>query len=668
MPFLGGFLSGVVSQRQRYEDQAREDAQSSQAREDAVLQHLATSDDPEVKALGVAGILQSTSPKKRKSGFQGWLGELQDNPAMAKVRALVAHDQAVGHLVPDHVAHAAGQHMASGDPATGVQTILTGTPAAAAPSAAAPGTPAGSPHAYGQPPTPPAPPSAIAAPPEAAGSAAQPADSLTEIGSAPPRPTVPNPSAGEAGASAGLGPVAAGGQVLPSGATAFPAAMLGRPQPPIPGAAAAPASPTGPTPGTPQPAASPIGGAPPAVGRAQGPAPSAVMGQPARPPITTPAVPREVFRSPETQARLSKVAATQGDVEGLVAGLKAAGLSDEEIRQEVKLRYGRGAAGYANQSIAGEAPGENGKFQPTFGVFNRATGQYHDPESGQPIAGFRPKAGAPARYGTALEAATQRLFGVSYGQATQEQQKAAEAEVEAAAGRTTKARGTATTEVKLDAPIGVANALRYGVPATTTLRQLQDKIPLSQADQDKVHGISTLEGTLNEVEALVPKVFPKVEPGLKGRLQTALSLFSQSVGRSEDLTKLHAAIASTMAGIVRANGVTQRLNQKELDLAQQQMIDTSALHGDTLVSAQAKLEILRDLLSRVEIGPVGQEARPQTQPGPPPAPGATPVTPARVPPRPQASGAGKGPNAPVAGLHIDMATGQLVTADGRPFR
>lgn len=645
MGFLDGFLGGVVTQHQRLEDQAREDAQQSGAREQAVLSHLMTSDDPEIKSLAVSGMLNSTQPKKRKGGFAGWLGEMQNNPDMDRIRALVAHDQAVGHMIPPEAAHASGQMARMGDVAS-----ASALPMQAARTQAAPGTAAGAPETPGVvPDLGPVDSGQLPKTPEAgpAGpSAAMSGNSPTEIGSAPPSPVQGGPGAAGPGAPASTAAATPGG--------ASPLALLGLPE-----AAAAQAKMAPPT-------STPTPGAPPVSATKPGVTPAAAMGQPEQPIGAGPLSPRgDVFRSPETQARKTKVAQSQGDVEGITAGLKSAGFSDEEIKQELKLHYGRGTgAGMSPQAVKGEAPNAEGAFSPSYGVFNKVTKQFEDPE-GKPIPGFRPQAtGGAQHFGVAIEAATQRLFNKSYGMATPEERAAAQKEVENAAGRTTAARSAATNEAKLDAPIGAANALKYGVPANTTVRQLSERIPLSQQDQDKIRGISTLEGTVGNIEQLIPRVFPDNGPGIAGRIKTAFSLFSQSAGRQEDITQLNSEIASAMAGIVRLNGITQRLNVKELDLAQQQMINTSALHGDTLDSAQAKMEILKNLMERVKgtAGPVSQPAPGTTGAigAPPPSAAAAQAAPAPGAAAPSGPGSQAVPG-------LKMVNGKLVKADGTPY-
>jgi hypothetical protein len=416
MGFLDGFLGGVVQQRNTIEQQSREDAQQSQAREDAILQHLLTSDDPEIKAHAVAGILESTKPKKRKGGFSGWLGEMKNNPQMDNIRALIAQDQAVGHHVPTEVAKQAGVHMASGDPHTAVATV----------TAAAAGSPAGSPHTGSagdaisagadKPPvnliTRAAPAAAGAAPsPGGSGSLAQTGEkSLTEVGAPPPAATEPTPSPDQ--------PAPPVRPEMFSGAS--PAAVLGQAAPagPAPAAAVAPATvrPTtlpsdAPDAAGPGPQASPLaaadvgpGSPPPATpGPTGAVTPATVLGKATPPPVGAgPLSPRgDVFRTPETQIRKSKTAQAQGDVEGQMAGLVSAGFTEPEARSIIKERMGRGtragaASGY--QSTAGQTVDpDTGEVTKTFGAFDRTKGQYigTDPDSpfyGIPIPGFQPRA------------------------------------------------------------------------------------------------------------------------------------------------------------------------------------------------------------------------------------------------------------------------------------
>lgn len=653
MGFLDGFLGGVVQQRNTIAQQNREDSQASQAREDAILQHLLTSDDPEIKAHAVAGMLESANPKRKKGGFAGWLGQNEANPQMDKIRDLVAQDQQFGHHVPSDVAAQAGQHTAAGNPSMGVAIT---TAAAAGSSAGDPktGSPAVVPGAADKPPT-----LITRAAPAAggpSGSLEQPGGkSLTEVGSAPPPPTETAPS-----------PDQPAPPVRPEMfSAASPSAVLGQASPPAVGASPAPAA---------APEATP--GAPPPTPAAAGASPSAVLGQKAPPPIGAgPLSPRgDVFRTPETQARKTKVATSQGDVEGEMAGLVSAGFSEQEARQVIKDKMSRGTrAGALSglKSTSGEVTDpDTGKVTQVFGAFDPATGSYHgtDPDSdyyGIAIPGFRPKTagGAAQHAGTAVNDAHQRLYGKPFNQGDQASQQAAQLEVEKGVGRVSTARAGAANDAKLDAPIGVTNALRYpGVPANTTLRQLMDRVPLSQQDQDKVHAIGTLEGSFKTIEGLLPKVFPDVGSGIVGRVTTAISLFSQSAGRQPDITALNSAIASTMAGIVRANGVSQRLNQKELDLAQEQMVNTTTLHGDTLESAQVKMEILRDLISRVkENAPTGLPGGGAI--GAPPPVGAAPAPGTGTPP-PAAAAPASGKvasklDAPVPGWFVD-AHGNLV--------
>jgi hypothetical protein len=626
--YLEGLLGGFTERKSDVEKQTREDQFNAQQRESKILDALINSPDPEVKAHGIAGLLETANPKKAKGGLRGFLGEVQSNPHLDAIRAIAQQDASRVQPGPAEAA-AAPPAAASPEPNAEAGKITTGLPERA-PAAQA----ATSPTTGGAPPT------------------VEPSLSRDQAGA----PYSVEPSLARTQAGEPAQPVSSGPAAVSPAAAAAPA--VGAPPPRAGGPAAA---------------AAPAGAAP---------SPSmAVLGQPATPlqPPAAATAPiaaagtlrksRQFFQSPEGQIRLNEQAKTEAGIEGMRTELKAAGFNDAEIKEVLRAHFVRQyGAGMGAQSVAGEAPNAAGTFTPTFGVFDRVKRQYLDPNTGDPIPGFRPKSGATSQYhyGTELEAATQRMFNVSYGSATQEQRQAAEQEVETKAGRRQAQVVAATNAGKLDAPIGVTNALRYpGVPATATLRELAQRVPLSQQDIDKLHGVSVLDGTLDNIEALIPKVFPDYGPGIVGNLRTRFTMFGKSLGRDEDLSQLNASIASAMAGIVRANGITQRLNVKELELAQQQLANTSVIFGDTLESAQAKMEILRDLVSRVKAQ--GPTTTPTPGVGAPPPKIDTTVPGAKAPPvaAAPAPGGGAAPNSPAA-AGFQMVNGVLYY-NGKPY-
>lgn len=134
-----------------------------------------------------------------------------------------------------------------------------------------------------------------------------------------------------------------------------------------------------------------------------------------RGPLSTPApttvtrqVPRRVFQTPAEAMLETKTASARGDVEGKVAGLVASGVPEAQARETVRqsmLRATRGQPGM--QSIAGELPDGT----PAFGVFDRETGSYTDPETGDPIPGFRPRTTTGGRAVSDRESIARELFG-----------------------------------------------------------------------------------------------------------------------------------------------------------------------------------------------------------------------------------------------------------------
>jgi hypothetical protein len=86
---LDGLLTGFFGAKSGYEQQQREQDAASSAKEAAVFQTLLNSPDPEIQSLALTGMLQSAQPGKRKGGIRGWMGELEQHPAMGQMQALL---------------------------------------------------------------------------------------------------------------------------------------------------------------------------------------------------------------------------------------------------------------------------------------------------------------------------------------------------------------------------------------------------------------------------------------------------------------------------------------------------------------------------------------------------------------------------------------------------
>jgi len=268
MGYLEGILSGFTARKGEVEAENRRQAELTAAREGKIFEALLASSDPETRSMAIAGLLASAQPGQRKGGFRGWLGEMEQNPWLPRVQALV-------------------------------QTPVTETQEIRGPQ-----------EMQGYIPQPPGP-----------QPAALPATNAIE-------PGMPGPT---------------------------PAQPLPRPDIPV-----VPIQPDV------------------RVGQAPGP----IIGQ------KTVTRPRQVLPSPEEALLSQRRAMAQGDVEGEVAGLVATGFSEEEARELVRQdRLRRATAAAPFQSVAGQLP--DGTL--AFGTFDRATGRYIDPDTGQPLAGFQPR-------------------------------------------------------------------------------------------------------------------------------------------------------------------------------------------------------------------------------------------------------------------------------------
>lgn len=89
MGYLEGLLGGFAGRKYDVEAQNMAEAQAANAREGKVFEALINSPDPEIKAMAVTGLLSSAQPMKRKSGIRGWLGEMQANPMLPQIQALI---------------------------------------------------------------------------------------------------------------------------------------------------------------------------------------------------------------------------------------------------------------------------------------------------------------------------------------------------------------------------------------------------------------------------------------------------------------------------------------------------------------------------------------------------------------------------------------------------
>ena len=199
----------------------------------------------------------------------------------------------------------------------------------------------------------------------------------------------------------------------------------------------------------------------------------------------------------------------------------------------------------------------------------------------------------------------------------------------AAAKQTATARGEAEIATKLNEPIGPTAAGLYNVPPTTTLAQLSQAVTLRPDQQEKISSLGQVDALLTEIGEGLPKVFPEVEPGVWGRIQTQFALGTKRLAADEDLAALDASINAALAQVAQLSGQPgSRLSDRDIELAKSTLAELkpSVFGGDTLKTAQARLGVLRRLLAKAQSGVIAPTAvaPPRAAPGGKPAPTGTP--------------------------------------------
>jgi len=352
--------------------------------------------------------------------------------------------------------------------------------------------------------------------------------------------------------------------------------------------------------------------------------------------------PRQIFPTAESQAIATARGKAQGDVEGEVAGLVAAGFEETEARDLIKQDYmRRGSTAGGLQAVAGEYTGPDGTTVPTYATFDRATGIFMEAGTKRPLPNFRrATTTGSVSMGADREAISMlpEFGGQRYTALTPNQRTKVDAEVRRRVGETAENRGLgagrAKIAIELASPIGPAAAAQYNVAPTTTLQQLQNMVGLNDAQKDRVYALSQIDVTLDEIEALLPKVFPNVAPGMSGALKTALSLGTQRLAGDADLAALDAAIEGSLAQVAQLSGQPgSRLSDNDIKMARSELANlTPALFGgDTINTARARVGVLRKLFDRA------QSSIPGIGTPPPGAPTPAAVSPAAGTPPPSRS-------------------------------
>ena len=125
--------------------------------------------------------------------------------------------------------------------------------------------------------------------------------------------------------------------------------------------------------------------------------------------------PRQILRTPGQANFEETIASGRAKTAAELERATAIGFSPEEYKALEQMKYRRYAGMSGYQSIPGELPDGT----PAFGTFDRLSGKYLDPDTNQPLEGFRPRTTTGSTsLGSDRESISRELFGKRASQLT----------------------------------------------------------------------------------------------------------------------------------------------------------------------------------------------------------------------------------------------------------
>lgn len=260
------------------------------------------------------------------------------------------------------------------------------------------------------------------------------------------------------------------------------------------------------------------------------------------------------------------------------------------------------------QSVPGQLP--DGKE--AFGAFDQSRGVYLDPNTRQPLVGFRPRdAAGQTQFGVDREALSRATFGKPFGQLDQNQASIILREEKRLLEEESKSRGAGTATARFNAPADLATAQQTGVQVGTSAADVAgQRVPTTQ-QTDRRRSIEDLRTQLTEIKDTLLGPLPKQDE-LGGLIPGAVyALRRRSPQYREAIARLESRINSVVNVMARAVG-EQRGTQTERDALRAEaaiaQIRDAVFTGDTQESATARIEeslrTLDQILSSVPALPV----------------------------------------------------------------
>jgi hypothetical protein len=335
--------------------------------------------------------------------------------------------------------------------------------------------------------------------------------------------------------------------------------------------------------------------------------------------------PRQVFRTDAEQMLENRRAQAQGDIEGEVAGLVAAGFSEPEARELVKQNYLRRTASAVGQTF-GEGNVIPDPSSPT--GYSQLLYLRADPTV-QHRMPAQPPTYVTATRGADREAVTTRLFpGQRYGQLTTQQAMQVDREVLKYQQELRQGQALGTELGQFQAPMDAKTAQDLGVPTGTTSAQLAGQKVPTMPQQERRRNAEDIKTQLAHIKTLLSPLPRKGELG--SMLPGAVIGFRRRVpAYREQFAQLESAINNIRAVLTRtmqANVGTETERDAQRALTTLANIEGSLLDpasGDTQESAGARIDETMAYLDQI-LSTMPAQAVPQVG-APPPSQGiATP--------------------------------------------
>lgn len=124
MGYFEGLLGGFTGRQREVQTEELRAAELANAREGRLFEALLASPDAEIRSMAATGLLESARPVKRKGGLRGWLGEMESNPLLPRMRTLLDTPVETTETLREPTTHAG--YVPEPPPAVGGASMPTG--------------------------------------------------------------------------------------------------------------------------------------------------------------------------------------------------------------------------------------------------------------------------------------------------------------------------------------------------------------------------------------------------------------------------------------------------------------------------------------------------------------------------------------------------------------